>query len=317
LNWHSGQVVKAPRSDAAWNWAWQAGHWHVGIGDPREVIAQVYRAGDNEAMAMTEAEWLACRNQEIMLTWLKHQGSKRKFALFACACCRRIWHLIADERKCRAVELVELIDLGLERRDEWEALCIVLRSAASPSIEGLTQEENKWRQSAEALAATTITCHEPGGNADWAAMLAANVQAADDHDWALVLARNAAHYAGLAAITARTGSIPSGESERDWKAFWHKVGQAREAELRPQSNLVRDILGNPFRPVALNPAWRTSNVTALAQSIYNDRAFERLPILADALEDAGCDNADILNHCRQPAEHVRGCWIVDLILGKE
>jgi hypothetical protein len=87
-------------------------------------------------------------------------------------------------------------------------------------------------------------------------------------------------------------------------------------EDRLQCDSLRDIFGNPFRPVTLAPAWLTSNVTALAQSIYTDRAFDRLPILADALEDAGCDNADILEHCRQPGEHVRGCWVVDLILGK-
>jgi hypothetical protein len=88
-------------------------------------------------------------------------------------------------------------------------------------------------------------------------------------------------------------------------------------EKEAQAHLLREVLGNPFRSVTLNPAWRTSNVTALAQAIYDDRAFDRLPILADALEDAGCDNADILNHCRQPGEHVRGCWVVDLLLGKE
>jgi hypothetical protein len=87
-------------------------------------------------------------------------------------------------------------------------------------------------------------------------------------------------------------------------------------ERRGQAALVRDIFGNPFRPIAVDPAWSTANVTGLAQSIYTDRAFDRLLILADALEDAGCDNADILNHCRQPGEHVRGCWVVDLVLGK-
>jgi hypothetical protein len=90
-----------------------------------------------------------------------------------------------------------------------------------------------------------------------------------------------------------------------------------ETEEASQCGLLRDIFGNPFRPVAVDPAWRTSNVTVLAQAIYDDRAFDRLPILADALEDAGCDNADILNHCRQPGEHVRGCWVVDLLLGKQ
>ena len=90
-----------------------------------------------------------------------------------------------------------------------------------------------------------------------------------------------------------------------------------KTEMAAQADLLRCIFGNPFRPVTLNPSWRTSNVVGLAQSIYADRAFDRLPILADALEDAGCDNADILNHCRQPGEHVRGCWVVDLVLGKE
>jgi hypothetical protein len=82
------------------------------------------------------------------------------------------------------------------------------------------------------------------------------------------------------------------------------------------SNLLRDIFGNPFRPITLCSTWRTLNVASLAQTMYADRAFDRLPILADALEDAGCDNADILAHCREPGEHVRGCWVVDLLLGK-
>jgi len=80
--------------------------------------------------------------------------------------------------------------------------------------------------------------------------------------------------------------------------------------------LIFDIIGNPFRPVTLDPTWRTSTVTNLAQAIYNDLAFDRMPILADALEDAGCTNVDVLNHCRQPGVHVRGCWVVDLLLGK-
>jgi hypothetical protein len=82
-------------------------------------------------------------------------------------------------------------------------------------------------------------------------------------------------------------------------------------------SLILCVLGNPFRPVAASPTWQTANVVALAQAIYDKRAFDRMPILADALEDAGCANADILNHCRQPAEHVRGCWVVDLLLGKK
>ncbi|HEV3384706.1 MAG TPA: hypothetical protein VG097_07815 [Gemmata sp.] len=80
---------------------------------------------------------------------------------------------------------------------------------------------------------------------------------------------------------------------------------------------LRDIFGNLFRPVILNPVWLTSTVVALAQQMYDSRDFSPLPILADALQDAGCDNEGILNHCRQPGVYVRGCWAVDLLLGKQ
>jgi hypothetical protein len=83
-----------------------------------------------------------------------------------------------------------------------------------------------------------------------------------------------------------------------------------------QCGILRDIFGNPFRAVAAGASWLTSTVVALADGIYQERAFDRLPILADALQDADCDNEEILNHCRQPGEHVRGCWVVDLLLGK-
>ena len=83
-----------------------------------------------------------------------------------------------------------------------------------------------------------------------------------------------------------------------------------------QRSLLFDIFGNPFRPVAIDPDWLTSTVVALARGIYDDRAFDRLPILADALQDAGCENADVLTHCRGDGPHVRGCWVVDLLLGK-
>jgi hypothetical protein len=89
-------------------------------------------------------------------------------------------------------------------------------------------------------------------------------------------------------------------------------------ERRAQTMLVREIFGNPFRPVAFNAAWRTTDVMLLAKGIYEERAFDRMPILADALQDAGCENDDILNHLRDAtATHVRGCWALDLVLGKE
>jgi hypothetical protein len=95
-----------------------------------------------------------------------------------------------------------------------------------------------------------------------------------------------------------------------------------EAEERKwQATVLREILGPlPFRPIAVDPAWLAWNhgtVPAIARHVYDDRAFHDLPILADALEDAGCTDADILAHCRGGGEHVRGCWVVDLLLGKQ
>ena len=93
---------------------------------------------------------------------------------------------------------------------------------------------------------------------------------------------------------------------------------ARHAEQLAQCGLIRDIFGNPFRPIAFNPAWRTSDVVLLASGTYAERAFDRMPILADALQDAGCDSDDLLTHLRDAnATHVRGCWALDLVLGKE
>jgi hypothetical protein len=97
------------------------------------------------------------------------------------------------------------------------------------------------------------------------------------------------------------------------------VARADSYSQPTQCALLRDIFGNPFRPVAIDPAWLWWNggtVPAIARRIYDDRRWEDMPILADALQDAGCDNADILDHCRSTGEHVRGCWVVDLLLGK-
>lgn len=88
------------------------------------------------------------------------------------------------------------------------------------------------------------------------------------------------------------------------------------AEKRAQADLLRDVFGDPFRPVALDPAWRTSTVVALASRMYDSRDFSAMPILTDALQDAGCEQPDILEHCRGAGSHVRGCRVVDLVLGK-
>jgi hypothetical protein len=99
----------------------------------------------------------------------------------------------------------------------------------------------------------------------------------------------------------------------------HAWSAAISGEESAQSELLRDIIGNPFRPVALDPAWLTRHdglVVSMAQKMYDSRDFSDMPVLADALEEAGCANQDSLNHCRSGGEHIRGCWVVDALLGK-
>jgi hypothetical protein len=92
---------------------------------------------------------------------------------------------------------------------------------------------------------------------------------------------------------------------------------SRADEGTTQATMLRDIFGNPFHPVAFSPEWRTDTAVALARQMYDSRDFSAMPILADALQDAGCASADILDHCRDAAlTHVRGCWVCDLVLDK-
>jgi hypothetical protein len=99
---------------------------------------------------------------------------------------------------------------------------------------------------------------------------------------------------------------------------WLEYHRSRFPEATPpgRAELLRDIFGNPFQPATFDTAWRTSTAVALARGMYESREFGAMPILADALQDAGCNDEDVLSHCRGPGPHVRGCWVVDLVLGK-
>jgi hypothetical protein len=103
------------------------------------------------------------------------------------------------------------------------------------------------------------------------------------------------------------GPLASGTASAEWAM--------PKTEQAAQCHDLRCLFGDPFRPVALNRRWLTPVVSALAGAAYDERAYDRLPILADALEDAGCDNAGLLGHLRGPGPHVRGCWALDLLLG--
>jgi hypothetical protein len=243
---------------------------------------------------MTEREWLACADPTPMLEFLGGRASDRKLRLFAVACCRRIWSRLPSPSSRRAVEAVEShadghpADLAgaAAERGHWEAI---------GDWEGWQPAPNEAR-----VIATR------------AAQLA--VLGLPDED--------VARRAGLTTYPAQVAAAAA-DAVRLRATFREgaNANAARVAERAAQARLVRCLFGNPFRrPVALDPAWVAGNggtVPRLAGGAYTDRAFKRLPILADALEDAGCADADLLGHLRGPGPHVRGCWALDALLAKE
>jgi hypothetical protein len=238
---------------------------------------------------MTEAEWLACSDLDELLTFLRDKAVERKLRLFAVACCRRIWHRLPDLRSRRAVETAELFLEGRATVEELETAC---RGAEAAQLDA---RQRNWFHSGEYAAVA----------------LALMPQWNPDHHWPC--AASVANYAASAgAEFAELSARNRKERKRNWV-------RGRGEEGAAQRCLLREIVGNPFRAVTINPvwlAWNDGTVRKIAQSIYAERAFDRLPVLADALEDAGCDDADLLAHCRVEGPHVRGCWVVDLLLGK-
>ena len=118
--------------------------------------------------------------------------------------------------------------------------------------------------------------------------------------------------AGGASVfaSARSASLDSCDVYDDSDDAW-------ESGRKTQAHILRDIVGNPFQPVTFQPLWQNQTILQLAQTMYGDHDFSAMPILGDALEEFGCDNEDFLHHCRDEVIHVRGCWVVDLILRKE
>ena len=256
---------------------------------------------------MTEAEWLVCDRPGAMLRGRNQQISGRKLRLFACACCRRIWHLVPPEPIWSAtLELAERFADGLV---DVEALAAARNSALDYSNATFQGRGGPTQIAIFQVIGTVarIALEEPGHGLHF-----------PDGSDEPTLCHNAA--AALASEACNQVRVSR------WKWLWAEfiAGYPWErvfrGERKAQATLLRDILGNPFHPTAVDPAWLAWNagtIVSLAQAIYDDRAFDRLPILADALEEAGCDDPDILAHCRQPSVHVRGCWVVDLLLGKE
>ncbi|HEY1188858.1 MAG TPA: hypothetical protein VGE74_14480 [Gemmata sp.] len=255
---------------------------------------------------MTEAEWLAADEPERMFVFLGDRVSLRKWRLFACACCRRHWHWVEDTPAATAVEVAERFADGRAAEKK-------LRAAQEQAQVTATQFYADYRQT---LGVEPHTAHLHAS--------ACAVAALPPSGWRGTphAALRAAHYA------AQTYACEANNSLRSESAAWLRD---RAAETAMQASVLRDIVGNPFRPARFNPAWQTADVRFLAEGIYAERAFDRLPILADALQDAGCDSEDLLTHFRDPAllpwdhpdgargpapvSHALGCWALDRVLG--
>lgn len=228
---------------------------------------------------MTEGDWLQSTNPAALLEFLQKKASRRKLRLFAAACCRRLWPLLDDAHRA-AVELAERVADGVASQTE--------RRLAEAALES---RGDGWRvRYAESAAAQVLHASEP---------LAAR-RCAD-------LAERSAHQHAYHEACDATDLHEA-----------HRRGAAgARAERGLQADLLRDIFGPlPFRPVltSISRAWNGAALPRLAQAIYEERAFDRLPFLADALEDAGCTDPEMLAHCRTDAVHARGCWVLDLLL---
>jgi hypothetical protein len=225
-----------------------------------------------------QRDWLNATDPQAMLGFLRDSGrlTERKARLFAAACCRGIWPLLADERSREAVRVVE-------RWTDGRATKADLASANTAAGE---PQDSRWAS----LAAIDAVRDATGGEGE-------------------------APKAAASVLLALTFAAVDNQA-------------AVQAEVEHQAALLRDIFGPlPFRTPPLDAAWLSWNggtVRHVVEAIYEQREMPsghldnaRLGVLADALEEVGCADPDILAHCRQPgAVHVRGCWVIDLLLQK-
>jgi hypothetical protein len=221
--------------------------------------------------------------------------STRKARLFSVACCRRVWHLLDSPADRRAVEVAEEVAEKKKRltdlRVSHEAASITdLGPDPSPLVPG-----QGWSYVS---------------SAEWDCCYGL---------WISPERRRVCRVARWASTPTPWGSPESTANDARVLLSFRIGLDAAKAEEQAQCGLLRDIIAPPIC-AAIQGAWVSSNgatVRGLAEAIYEERAFDRLPILADALEDAGCSDDALLGHLRGPGLHVRGCWPLDLVLAKE
>lgn len=254
-------------------------------------------------MALTEGNWLAFNNPYEALNAVPGGVSQRKLRLLAVACCRRIWGLLPDHECRHVVEFAERLADG----------------------EG-GEAERAWLQTRMARV-TAEYYHEaatPGSRASarFVASVAASRAAGPPPRRGRLPSGGAISCADTWVSAAAATFDPAGHPPLSNEGL--TVGLiGRLPEARAQCELVRDIVGGPAQQGPPPPCCRTPTARALARAAYEDRSLPAghldpvcLGVLSDALEEEGCEDDELLSHLRSPGPHVRGCWAVDLVLGK-
>lgn len=248
--------------------------------DPaRAVKHRVTQARPTRQNQMTEAEWLSCDDLQRILELMRPRASERKLRLLVCAFCRRVWDRLVEHESRSALEILEHeIDRPLTDRRLGLA-----QDGARNALERTRGDasEQRWYYAHEYAAdAVNRACNDDIG-----------IHTVISVHYLVVRAR---------AFTEEGAEVLSARSEK-----------------AAHADFLRDILGNPFRPVSAEQRLVTSTVRAVAEHIYHEGDFDQMPVLGDCLEEAGCSDQTILSHCRRSGPHARGCFVVDLVLGKE
>jgi hypothetical protein len=212
-----------------------------------------------------------------IMEFLRDTTSDRKLRLHAVACGRRVWDMLTDEESRQSVAVAERLADGR-----------------------VTEEQRKAVSRAASRVASQAEYDNFGDDT------------ATPYVYALCIASYATYPSAFQAARNATKAIP------------HTRATNQDTEKQWLIDVLRDIFAGQFLPVSISPGWLTPTVLSLAQAIYEQRCLPsgaldnaRLAVLADALEDVGCEYQEILSHCRQPGKHVRGCWVVDALLTRD
>ena len=233
-----------------------------------------------QSIVKNERDWISGDEPSALLQFIRHNASKRKLRLFAVGCCRRVQHLVIDEAR-DSITLAEQVADG--------------------------EVEDSIRRSVRGNAYMYDWVHPP----TFPYEEIAHARGPAKQSVCFVLARKGGEaalyssYYALCAATQYSRNIGVESDLADW------------TERKFQCDILRDVFGNPFCELAFQPSWRTPEVTNLAESIYYNESFELMPDLLEALKNAGCREEVIIQHCQNDTLHVKGCWLIDMILEKK